>query len=54
MMQMKFLSAYIAECKKDMAGYECKAGDNSSACNTGNRWNDRYDSVHLIEKGLRV
>ena len=23
--------------------YECKAGDNSSACNTGNRWNDRYD-----------
>ena len=35
-MQKRFHKRYIAECKKDMAGYECKAGNNTSAGNTGN------------------
>ena len=34
---------FIKECKQDMAAMNVKAGDNSSACNTGNRWDDRYD-----------
>ena len=42
---------YIEECKKDMAGYECKAGDNTSACNTGNRWYDSSMIQTLIDKG---
>ena len=33
---------FIKECKQDMAAMNVKP-DNSSACNTGNRWDDRYD-----------
>ena len=31
---------YIAECKKDMDGHECKTCHNQSTGNTGNRRND--------------
>ena len=38
---------FIKECKrrvqKGYGRYEYQACHNTSACNTGNRWNDRYD-----------
>ena len=34
---------FIKECKQDMAAMNVKPATTHPACNTGNRWDDRYD-----------